>query len=235
MSGMYTAASALDGYRRREEAIAQNLANLQTTGYKRSVVNLETFGQTLDGAVGGATIVKRGSLDMTAGQLLPTGSPLDVAIQGDAFLAVQTDAGIRYTRNGALRRSGEGMLVDLSGHEVQGEGGSIDLGDSAPADVSIDGRGQVVTRAGGGGTLRLQTFPPGTLVPEGNGLYRALRPGEPADMAEVEVHQGFLEGSNANAVSELIGLVEVHRSFEAATKTIETTLRTLERTTSELG
>ncbi|RMG16455.1 MAG: flagellar hook basal-body protein [Planctomycetota bacterium] len=231
MNGIQAAASALDGYQRRQEAIAHNLANANTVGFKRILVTLSS--SRPDGGPGATeappVVQVREGVDFRQGDLVRTGAPLDLALDGEGLFAVETPAGERYTRAGNFQRNAEGLLVTPSGHPVLGEGGSpIRLGDGALDEVRVDSSGRVAA-PGGSVRLRLVKFPPATLLPAGEGLFRP-RAGASPEPAEVAVRQGYRERSNANPIDELLGLIEVQRSFEAAQRSVQAALRTLERT-----
>ncbi|MEZ6185764.1 MAG: flagellar hook-basal body protein [Planctomycetota bacterium] len=237
MNGLYTAASALDSFRVRQEAIAHNLANTQTPGFKRVEVRTKTFAKTLKEAQAGLVKAEI-SVDFSQGDLQHTGSPLDLAIKGDGFLAVDTPAGVRYTRAGALRRDVDGTLVTASGETVLDQGGgSVRLGSGPLSEVKIMADGKVVVPgAEGGSTLRLVLLEgPGQLVHQGGSLFAPSSP----DMYEVpapeaSIQQGYRERSNAEPVTELLNMIEVHRMFESASQSIQAATRALERTSSEV-
>lgn len=223
MHGIYSAASAMDSLARRQEMVSQNLANLNTTGYKRGVLASHSFDQAL------ALVETRGGIDTGQGDLVASERRLDLAIDGGGFFAVETPNGERYTRAGRFERGPEGSLVTSEGHRVLGEGGPLTLPDG---DVSVAEDGRVFVAGAEIGKLELVDLNGGTPpAPEGNGLYRGT-PGQ--TRAEGRVRQGFLERSNADPVGEMVGMITIQRSFEAAGRAIDTALRTLEKTATEL-
>jgi flagellar basal-body rod protein FlgG len=233
-NGLYAAASALDAYRQREEAITQNLANVETTGYKRQLVAFRPFGDTLAEAARGVGLVgTETATDYTQGDLVSTGAPLDLALEGKGFYAVGAPEGLRYTRAGTFTKNAAGQLSTNDGDPVLGTSGPIALGDTPLADLRVDAKGRITSPQGEVGAIRLvgfETEPP-PLVAEGRGLYRPVDGAEETTPGATVVRQGFRERSNTEPVSELLALIEVHRSFEASTKTIDAIGTTLQKTT----
>lgn len=222
MHGIYSAASAMDALARRQELASQNLANVSTDGYKRGVLASHSFDQAL------ALVETRGGVDLGQGDLVASERPLDLAVDGPGFLAVETPAGERYTRAGRLERAADGRLVTAQGHAVLGEGGPLTLPEG---EVSVAEDGRVLVSGAEIGRLKLADLSGTPPAPEGHGLYR----GAPGDArAEGRIRQGFVERSNAEPVGELVGLITIQRSFEAAGRAIDTALRTLEKTATEL-
>ncbi|MCA8922022.1 MAG: flagellar hook basal-body protein [Planctomycetes bacterium] len=237
MNGLYTAASALDSFRVRQEAIAHNLANTQTVGFKRVSVRTQSFAQTLDGAMSGQVEAKA-EVDFTQGDLVHTGEPLDLGLDGEGFFAVDTPNGVRYTRAGALRRDPQGRLVTASGEPLQSAGGGpLKLGDAPLSEIKVLADGRVLTPGGAEGeSPRLKVVlleGPGALQPDGASLYKA-GPEQIEVASEALVQQGYRERSNAEPVQELLSMIEVHRMFESATQSIQAATRALERTSSEV-
>jgi flagellar basal-body rod protein FlgF len=229
---------------RELEVVANNLANINTTGYKADSSVFEQFFMP----EASADAFPSGSRDIAyvqdratwhnfnAGPLLRTGGALDVAIDGNAFLVVQTGAGQRYTRNGALQIGSDGTLVTSSGDPVLGTGGPIRL-QSTDHDVSIGEDGTITVREGAAATtdavrgqLQLAQFAdPSALQKEGANLFSAppgVAPQAPAQ--KVRVVQGAIEQSNVVAVSEMARMIEVSRAYEDIANILqqENTLRT---------
>ena len=159
--------------------------------------------------------------DFSTGAYEQTRNPLDVAIEGDGFLAVQTPAGERYTRNGALQINAQGQLVTANGTPVLGDGGPIVL-QPGDQDISIARDGTVTVREGSNtkvdslrGKLRIVTFDRAQqLQKEGNNLFAAPA-GVTAQAATPAsgLRQGFIEKSNVSAVAEMSRMIEVMRTY----------------------
>jgi flagellar basal-body rod protein FlgF len=158
--------------------------------------------------------------DFRAGPIQRTGNPLDVTIDGDAFLVVQTPRGERYTRNGALQINATGELVTGEGHQVLGQSGPIQF-QNTDRDISISDDGAITVREGGNtksdsarGKLRLVRFDRVTqLKKDGSSLFSAPADVTPQTPRKVRVIQGAIEQSNVRGVVEMARMVEVTRTY----------------------
>lgn len=241
--GLYTAATGLALQWERQEAIANNLANVGTTGYKRDqALSIQSFNEHLLYAVTGNQRQPVGTVghgvagtvtltDFTAGIFEETGNPLDLAIEGEGFLVVETAQGERLTRNGSLTRDGQGFLVTSQGQHVLGDNGPIVL---VGANVEIRPNGEVVSE--GVVVDRLRIVKPeanAPLIKEGVNLFRTEGAWVPVE--NCRVHQGVLERSNVNAVLEMVRMIEVSRSYEAAQRVLAIHETALEKAVGEVG
>lgn len=233
MSGsIYAATSGIEVQRVRMALLTNNLANINTTGYKSDDAvfrikdsQLEPNSPDHGGASGTAQLMRLPVIPLTAqtdfaqGPLQQTGNPLDLAIRGEGFFSVQTDAGLRYTRNGSFTLSGEGTLTTQDGQTVMGEGGPITIEGAA---VQVDGTGNISVDGQITDKIRIVAISDRTaLKKEGANLFvldEARASEEPVDYPDI--HQGFLEGSNANAVKIMTDLIEVMRGYESYQKVI---------------
>jgi flagellar basal-body rod protein FlgF len=215
---------------RELEVVANNLANLNTTGYKSDSSIFEQFLMPEASAEAFppgsrqiAYVQDRATWhNLSPGPLQRTGGPLDVAIDGNAFLVVQTAAGQRYTRNGALQISSTGALVTSAGDPVLGVGGPIQF-QITDHDISIGEDGTITVREGASATsdsvrgqLQLAQFAnAGALQKQGANLFSAPAgvTSQPAP-ANVRVVQGSIEQSNVSAVTEMARMVEITRTYE---------------------
>ncbi len=230
--------SALSGMRARLEELdrlAFDLANISTAGYKTERIakryDSEEFGRALDSAVDVA--VADSKVDLRSGTIANTGRDMDVAVDGRGFFAIETEAGVRYTRNGAFQRRADGVLSTSDGHPVLGDdGGEIVLGTGA---VSISGDGTVKSGATIAGRLRLVDFASEKdVIRESGTRFRALAGAEPADI-EPQVIGGALEQSNVSIVDRMAALTEVSRGFEALQRGVSVLMNELDgRAISEL-
>ncbi len=219
---IYTSLTAMRGAMARQTANANNLANAQTPGFRAEISEAETLwlqGAGLDARAFGSEEVV--AADMTAGTLVSTGRALDVAMDGDAMLAVQSEEGEEsYTRRGDLQISESGLLTSGDGHPVLGSQGPIIL---PPYDIlSINGEGRIsiVPRGGDPGQpqevdqLRLVS-PSGLALAKGlDGLFRVKDGGVlPVDPG-ARVTVGSIEGSNVSATKALVDMIEASRSWD---------------------
>lgn len=218
-SGYYATCAGLAAQTQALELVAHNLSNLSTTGYRAQQT---TFRSLLAGdasvsvnplniAINNFGVLSGSRLDLTSGSFSPTGNPLDAAVAGKGFFAVQSANGILYTRNGSFHTTGSGQLVTGDGNAVLGQQGPITLPNgnvaiSSDGTISVDGN--VVDR------LNLAEFPPGTnLTAVGDSTYSAPT-GAAAPAVESTVRQGMLEGSNVGAMEGVVQLITVQRNTE---------------------
>lgn len=246
--GLFIGASGMLVELRRADLIANNLANATTTGFKRDDLVAESFGTMLlrrfddqvssglppvaapvVGELGLGAAGTRTAVDWAQGEFTETGNPLDLALSGAGFFAVQTPAGERYTRDGSFTRDRDGYLVTEGGHRVLGERGAIRL-DGAVVEISGDGTvmadGQRVDR------LRLVQFQGGALTKQGENLFAA---NGPAGQAPATVIQGELERANVNVVREMINLIAAQRNYETNQRLLQAEGELLSKAVNEVG
>jgi flagellar basal-body rod protein FlgF len=169
--------------------------------------DFKTFDQPLSYTADWATIH-----DMTTGAMVDSGNPLDVALQGEGFLVVQTPDGERYSRGGSLAIARDGTLVDMSGNPVLGNGGPMQF-DAGETDISIAADGTVSSSAGTKGQLRLVEFAdPQSVERFGNNLWNG---GTPVAATGTTVVQGSVEKSNVSSISEMSDMIRVQRAYES--------------------
>lgn len=209
----------------RQDVLAHNLANVSTTGFRAELQAVRAVPVRGDGA---STRVY--ALDTTVGYddatgpITNTGRPLDVAMQGKSWLAVQgLDGTEAYTRFGALTVDSEGTLKTQNGFTVLGDGGPISLPPNTEASIGADGT--VSTRQANGtitpmGKLKLVT-PENRLERGEDGLFRS-NDGELTADATARVQDGALEGSNVNPIETMISMITAARQFEAQMKLMQT-------------
>jgi flagellar basal-body rod protein FlgF/flagellar basal-body rod protein FlgG len=229
-SGFYAACAGLRAQSQALEVSAHNLANLNTAGFRGQQTTFQSLivgsrrgsngldsaannviGNVLNSATNNFGVLEGTHLDLTTGNLLTTGNPLDVGLEGSGFFAVQTTHGTRYTRNGSFQVSSSGQLVTAAGDPVLGANGAI----SVPAGaISIATDGTVSVEGAVVGSIQLAEFAAGTkLTSEGNALIAApdgsAKPGQ-----QSTVRQGVLESSNVNSITSVVALIGVQRQAE---------------------
>jgi flagellar basal-body rod protein FlgF len=211
---------------RQMDVVANNIANLNTTGFKAESILFEEFvmpvardqnfaptDQALSFTHDWATMH-----DMQGGAIVQTGNPLDVALQGEGFLAVVTPGGERWTRAGALQVDAEGVLVNFDGHPVLGDGGEIRF-DPEETTITIDASGAIATNAGAKGRLRIVEFAdPQELAREGDNLFVG---GTPLPATATRVVQGAIERSNVSGVAEMSEMIRVQRAYQSVAAMME--------------
>jgi flagellar basal-body rod protein FlgF len=212
---------------RELDIVANNIANLNTTGFKADNVVFQEFlmpGAQANQFAGNdrrvSFVQDRATwLDLSQGAVEHTGNPLDVAISGNAFLTVQTPRGERYTRNGALQINAQGQLVTSEGLQVIGQNGPI-VFQPTDRDISIGIDGLISVREGQNttdsqrGKLKLASFDqPQRLQKDGTSTYMAPAGVTPQVPADARVTQGAVEKSNVKSVMEMTRMVEVTRAY----------------------
>ncbi len=213
-------AAALSALAHQYETIAHNLANANTAGFKR---RLSAAGDSAsEPAATGTAPATAGTdfVDFSQGRLVHTGRSLDVALSGKGFLVLETDQGERYTRNGTFQTNARGQLVDTQGRSVAGGGGPLMIPPTvSPMQVTIAADGRVLAAGAEIGKLRIVEFEdPTVLRPVGGSAFEAPETAGPSPATETTVHQRFQEGSNVEAVGELVALIQVTRLYEANVK-----------------
>src|SRR3984893_1385729 len=211
---------------RQLDVVAKNIANVNTKGYKADSSVFEEYlksGAHEDNFVGSdrrvSYVQDRGTFrDFKQGATEQTKNPLDLAIDGSAFLVVQTPAGERYTRDGGLQLNNQGQLVTIAGNPVLVTGGPI-VFQPTDHDINVTPDGTITVVEGTSrtdsirGKLRLVSFADAQkLLKEGLNLYTA-GPGPAQPDAKSAVRQGFIEKSNVNAVAEMSRMMEVTRAY----------------------
>jgi flagellar basal-body rod protein FlgF len=213
---------------RQLDVVANNIANVNTNGYKADRSLFEEYlssGAHEDNFIGAdrrvSYVQDRGTYtDMQEGALQATGNPLDVAVDGKAFLAVQTAGGERYTRDGNLQINGQGQLVTSGGDPVLGNAGPI-VFQPTDHDINISPDGTITVLEGVArtdsvrGKLRLVSFADAQkLLKQGGNLFSAGQGAPPQADIKATVRQGYVEKSNVNAVAEMSRMVELTRTYQ---------------------
>jgi len=213
ISGLFTTIESALVQKTRFDAISNNLANVNTNGFKRD-------GGTFKPATFATELEQRSNTDFSRGNIIHTGNSLDVALDGTGFFKIETDKGDRYTQNGAFTLDSMGYLVTEDGRRVMGKNGPLDLGAgevhiSSEGEVSVNG--QIVDQLAVVGFDRLQD-----LVKEGNSTYsNAGNPDNLIAPEGVQVKQGYLEKSNVNPTEEMIKMMEMFRIYESTQGVIQ--------------
>jgi flagellar basal-body rod protein FlgF len=238
-SGYYAAFTGLLARQQALDAVANNLANTNTTGFRAereffsdALTGPNAFGSQLNTAVNDFGVLGGNQIDLSQGQMMTTGNPLDLALEGQGFFAVQDLQGnLQYTRDGSFTRSSKGILTTRKGEPVLDTAGKPITIPSGP--VTIAGDGTVSVHGGVAGKIGIFTFAGGTpLVPEGVSRYQA--PPKTAKLTgEAIVHQGKLEGSNQNVVQGTLQLILVQRQAEMMMKALSVFSNDLDQQASQ--
>ena len=227
---IYTAMSGAKHIFERQASIAHNLANAVSSGYRSEEHRLRAVPVRSE-ALPTRTFAVDASVatDFTPGPLAQTGRSLDVAVQGQGWVALAMPDGTEaYTRNGSLEINVNGVLQTRSGIPVQGDGGPISIPPDNEITIATDGMISLKPSSGAQntvtqvGTLKLVNPPEADLVRGADGLFR-LRDGGAAPVdPNVQVASGYLEGSNVNVVDQLVSMISLARQFETQLKLLTT-------------
>lgn len=244
--GWYIGSSAMNAQQQRLDTISNNLANVDTAGFKRDVTVQKPFSELLlrrieadgiykipNGSADAAPIIGKLGLGVETnenytqfeqGSFRGTEAKTDIALAGEGFFAVETPQGERYTRNGNFLLGKEGILETKDGYPLMGENGFIHLEDDKFT-VNEDGiitnhDGEVVDR------IKIVRFDNERYLKKmGNSMWYATNYSGEAYIAEgnerPRMMQGFIETSNVNVVNEMVRMIEVNRAYEASQKTIQ--------------
>jgi flagellar basal-body rod protein FlgG len=230
----------------RTNVISNNLANVNTTGYKRDeTVNSEFEKALLSrihdgeevpkiGELGHGTFVDEIFTEHSQGSFVETGNNLDLAIAGSGYFAIDMPQGVRYTRDGSFVRAGDGTLVTHEGRAVLNQQGQpINIPDGGQISISPDGN--IFVDNTPVDTLQFVEFgDERNLRKIGENLYEAAN-GEQAAQASGTIEQGLLERSNVNVVSEMIKLINAYRAYEANSKSVVTQDSLLDKAVNNVG
>lgn len=227
VKGIYTAARGLDSRMKSMEAVANNLANANSTGFKR-----EGEFQQIINEFGKAEAKQ--IRDYSDGNFVGTNSPLDLAIKGDGFFQVKTENGIELSRNGKFSISDDGFLVNGNGDKVMGSKGEINLSSyklDENQNIKISRTGEIKVGDEVVDTLKISTVEePQSLQKTGGSNFMDMNQEYiPASEDKFEVMQGYIEESNVNTIYEMQKMIEINKGYEAAQKVITSIDSSMER------
>jgi flagellar basal-body rod protein FlgF/flagellar basal-body rod protein FlgG len=224
-SGYYAAMSGLLARTQALDTAAANLANVQTPGYRaereyfRSVLLDTAPASQLGNTVNNYGLLGGDRLNLSQGPIEPTGNPLDLAIEGQGFFQIQTENGLRFTRDGSFHRSQTGTVVTAKGEPVLSSGGkAIQV---PPGEVSVGANGAISAAGGTVDTVGIFTFPAtAQLTPEGADRYIAPKDAVPQVSKGAAIRQGALESANEDAIQGTLDLVVMQRQAEMMQKAL---------------
>lgn len=223
LPGMLVNARSMSYYERLQAVTANNLANVRSDGFKSDRVVGHRSGH-------GSYPVPVQSIDLSQGTLRDTGRVLDVALQGEGFLVVETGRGERLTRGGSLMLDGDGYLVDREGDRVLGLEGPIH---ASGREVVIEPDGTVVVDGARADRLRLETAPASSLRKEGFG--RFVVEGETEPVESTIIRQRMIEDANVDPLLGMVDMITIQRHYAANTDALRTLDQALGIVTGELG
>lgn len=226
---IYTAMTGAKQFMERQATVSNNLANVNTTGFKSQIDSLKAIEVNTSPLGYAAQVVSKDqSSDFTPGSIIQTGRALDLAIEGDSWFSVENNQGVEgFTRSGNFKISENGVLQTASGLVVQGENGPIKIQNDAPIIVDKDG---VISYLTPGGSLQTQTIidrlkmvslERNQLVRGKDGLfYSSFEPKESSGHSKVL--SGYLEASNVNIVDAMVNMLNLSKQYDLQIEMIKT-------------
>lgn len=237
LKGLFIARAGMLPRQYQLDVIANNLANMNTVGYKKDKLFYRRLVDAMEPAKNDPDQINRIDeiTDFSTGNIRQTGNPLDLAIVGDGFFMIQTPDGDVFTRNGNFTLDPNGRLVTQDGYAVMGSGGEIQL---AGNDFRITEDGKIMVNDEVVDSLRIVKFEDTTLLKKiGSSYFMDEDEAGMVDVSpdQIQVRQGFLEGSNVSGIEEMTQMINLYRQFELGEKTITTQDRTLDKLINEAG
>jgi flagellar basal-body rod protein FlgG len=240
VQGIYTASMGMTPLMDKQDQIANNLANINTTGFKQSGTFIKTYQKYLANDqrqpfANGEIKTDETYIDYSSGAMQKTDNPLDLYIQGDGFLTVMTPSGIRYTRNGNCSLDSEGFIVTSDGSKVMGKEGYFKVDKRYP--VLVSENGEILQDGQSKGFLRISDFKkPYKLLREGNSYFRPpTLENAVSQSSSFAIKQGYLEASNVNTIQNMVSMISTYRNFEADQKALYAQDETLNLAVSQVG
>ncbi|MGQ9365321.1 flagellar basal-body rod protein FlgF [Azospirillum sp. ST 5-10] len=235
-NSIYVALSRQTALRRQMDVVANNIANMNTTGFKQQRVLFTEFLERPAMHEQVSFVQDRAVVrDLRPGGLTATGNELDLALTGPGYFTVDTAAGQRYTRAGSFQLNDARQVVDAGGLPVLADNGQPLTLPAGTTTVKVAGDGTVATELGPIGRLNVVTFADEQLMTEvGGGLYVSDQEPQPAP-PDTKVVQGMLEGSNVNAILEMTSMIDVSRQYQQAQSMISTEHERMRTAIQRLG
>ncbi len=241
-SGMYSALSGNIVAQQRLDVLTNNLANVNTAGFKRDRMMFESVLGSVKNpsqANGSLTNVPMQTgvnfaTDYSAGPLKQTGNTFDLALEGDGFFVVNTPEGRAYTRQGNFHVDAGNRLVNADGYEVLAGGGPVTINGGK---VLVDGKGAISVDGNQVGTLDVVDFPKPYPLQKTGGVQFVIAGQEAAAQPakNTDIKQGFLEESNVNPLLEMAQLIETNRYYESCVKAVQSFDNMAGKAANDLG
>ncbi|EKF58937.1 MAG: flagellar basal-body rod protein FlgF [Agrobacterium albertimagni] len=239
-SGIYVSLSSQMALERRLTTIADNMANVNTVGFRSTDVKFdEMLSRTGNDLNAKIAFVSQGNdyLSTKNGELISTGNVLDFAIKGDAWFAIDTPVGQVLTRDGRFTMTDTGELVSTRGYPVLDAGGAPIQLNRAGGPPEVGAGGQIIQDGRQVATLGVFTADVrnGFLRYENSGVTTVDNPQPVVDNPEISILQGYVENSNVNGIGEMTQLIQVNRAFEAISALISSSENTMSEAIKVLG
>lgn len=231
IQGFQFSKNGLESKSRAIEVIANNLANVSSVGFKRS----DIFSQSLRDAQTNsrAEPMPREVIDFAQGAIQVTGNPMDLALEGGGFFSIETNEGIRYTRQGNFKLDSQGFLTTPNGDYVLGDSGRIRV----EGEMRFSDDGKVFINGEQSDQLDIVNISDKSkLFRAGNGLFGVSDERAVSEVPEgTKVRAGSLEASNVNAIEEMVKLIETYRQFEADQRALKAQDESLNKAVNDVG
>jgi flagellar basal-body rod protein FlgF len=229
-SNIYIGLSAQMALQRRLDTVANNVANASTAGFRAEEMSFEEL--VAQNGKEAVSFVSKGDnhLSLQQGEMTETGNPLDIAVRGDSWLAIQTPTGTVYTRDGRMQMTKEGMMTTLEGYPFLDAGGSPLQLDPEGGKVTINKAGTVEQDGNNVGAFGLYRMLPDAKLTRGAGasVVSDVPPVPELDFVSNGLVQGYVEKSNVNSIMEMSHLITLQRSFDAVTNALQDTENTMQ-------
>ncbi len=239
IKGLYLSVAGMLSKEKQLEFNANNLANINTIGYKKDKIFFRQLMESVDAVQtqqsNGQLAKGKNFTDFSSGTFHETGNPLDLAIAGEGFFVIQTQQGSIYTRNGNFTLSAEGRLVTQDGYSVMGTGGEIQI---AGNEISVSETGDILVDGKKVDKLRVVQFDDPNALLKLGGTYFTDQDSSLAydvESKDIQLRQGYLESSNVNGINEIVEMIELYKQFEFTQKMISTQDHTLRKLINEAG
>lgn len=251
LRSLYIAGTGMITQRSKMDVITNNIANIETVGYKRDQMISRSFSDLLleqindddpyiinqreeVGPLNTGTHIDEVVTDFSQGSLEETGEQTDLAIQGDGYFSVLTPQGIRYTRSGNFAADSNGDLVTQEGYYVLGQdGGRLHVG---TGDFTVSSTGAITAEGQTVGTIRLVAFEDQTVLRKaGENLYTTYNNAQPAQVTNASIKQGYLEGSNVDMATEMVEMLATNRAYESNQRIVKMVDESLGKTVNDLA
>jgi flagellar basal-body rod protein FlgF/flagellar basal-body rod protein FlgG len=234
-NGIYAASTGLLARTQELDLAANNLANANTTGFRGEHVSFQSQLMTASTSISTRAVSSYGVLgsprtDFSQGSLQQTGNPLDLALEGSGFFAVQAPNGVQYTRNGNFHLTPDGALVTQQGYPVLGNNGPVTL---PSGNAEISPAGVISVNGDVAGQLQLTDFDPSVPLTSLGDAYFSAPSAAATPASQLNVRQGSLESSNVNPVESAVGLIEIQRNAEMMQRALSTFHNEFNRTAAE--
>lgn len=240
IQGIYTASRGMTPLTQQQDQIANNLANIHTTGFKQSSLFVKSYhkylaNDQLQPFVSSDIKADEVYVDYREGPMKMTKEPLDVMVKGSGFLTIMTAEGVQYTRNGNFSLDPDGLIITADGSKVMGNDGYIRVERDLP--ISITENGEVMQNNESKGVLKIVDFDkPYNLRRTGESRFVPLMPESlQRESRGYSVRQGYLEGSNVDMIRNMVQMITSYRTFEADQKALHAQDETLDKAVNQVG